>query len=295
MSATRRHSRILPSRDHERRARRLAGARAAGAGAGTLGQAEDCGGEPRRRGGAQQPGPAGQRRVEAASVRARVAARTARSRSRRCWGARRTRPHRRTSPARSVSAQSRITASGGLSAGSAARRRRCRAAGERGNANEITSTARMRRSSSIRPAPAAAAAAASSLGRCAPRLPLVAAAAFAGALALAGGQPPKGAAAATCSRADNHWNQRVDALPVAANSDTLVRSIGLERAGPSRLRLGPVGRRPDRHPVHDRGPAAEEGARSRSSTRTSRTAGRYPIPRNAPDRGRPQPPTATAT
>jgi hypothetical protein len=48
------------------------------------------------------------------------------------------------------------------------------------------------------------------------RLALVAAAAFLGAVAFAGGHPPKGASRCTVFPRDNHWNQRVDSLPVAA-------------------------------------------------------------------------------
>ena len=59
------------------------------------------------------------------------------------------------------------------------------------------------------------------------RLAAAVAAVFLLTAALAGGHPPKGAAACKVFPRDNAWNQRVDSLPVASDSDRLVRSIGL--------------------------------------------------------------------
>src|SRR5829696_8256353 len=60
------------------------------------------------------------------------------------------------------------------------------------------------------------------------RLLVVAAvAAFVCVAALASGHPPQGAPRCPVFPRDNHWNQRVDSLPVAVGSDRLVRSIGL--------------------------------------------------------------------
>src|SRR4051812_41688383 len=55
---------------------------------------------------------------------------------------------------------------------------------------------------------------------------LVALAAVVATTALASGHPVKGARKCTLFPRDNPWNQRVDGLPVAADSDRIVRSIG---------------------------------------------------------------------
>jgi hypothetical protein len=55
---------------------------------------------------------------------------------------------------------------------------------------------------------------------------LVALAAVVTTTALASGHPVKGARKCTAFPRDNPWNQRVDGLPVAADSDRIVRSIG---------------------------------------------------------------------
>jgi hypothetical protein len=59
---------------------------------------------------------------------------------------------------------------------------------------------------------------------------LLAASALALAGALAGAHPLPGAPHCPTFPPDNPWNQRVDGLPVAANSALLVRSIGLGRS-----------------------------------------------------------------
>ena len=75
--------------------------------------------------------------------------------------------------------------------------------------------------------------------------------------------------------ATNAWNERVDTLPVAANSAQL---IAVDRAAAtglaSRLRLRPLRRPADRHPVRRRVEADAALASSRSTTPTSRTRGR---------------------
>ena len=45
-------------------------------------------------------------------------------------------------------------------------------------------------------------------------------------LALAGSVRPHSLAGCSMFPADNPWNQRVDALPVAANSDAIIATIG---------------------------------------------------------------------
>ena len=53
--------------------------------------------------------------------------------------------------------------------------------------------------------------------------------------------------------ATNAWNQRVDRLPVAVDSNAIVQSIGARGPPPCRLRLGALERKPDRDPGHGRG------------------------------------------
>src|SRR3954453_16405174 len=56
---------------------------------------------------------------------------------------------------------------------------------------------------------------------------LVLVAALLATAALASGHPVSGARKCTVFPRDNPWNQRVDALPVAAGSDRIVQSIGI--------------------------------------------------------------------
>jgi hypothetical protein len=112
-------------------------------------------------------------------------------------------------------------------------------------------------------------------------------ASIATALALAGvaeARPLPGAPNCPVFPRDNHWNQRVDGLPVHRNSDAIVRSIGsddtvhadfgsgLWEGGPIGIPLATVGARQQRVPVAF--DYAEESDR-----------GPYPIPRDAPIEG----------
>jgi hypothetical protein len=116
------------------------------------------------------------------------------------------------------------------------------------------------------------------------RLSFAAAVVFAAAVALAGGHPPKGAARCAVFPPDNPWNQRVDSLPVAANSGAVVRSIGLNAPvhpdfGAGLWEGGPIGI-----------PFTTVGPRQRRVPVTFEYAGesdgrRYPVPRNAPVEG----------
>jgi hypothetical protein len=116
------------------------------------------------------------------------------------------------------------------------------------------------------------------------RLVCVAAAAFVCAAALASGRPPQGASRCSVFPRDNHWNQRVDSLPVAAGSERLVRSIGPGAPvhpdfGSGLWEGGPIGI-----------PYTTVGPRQRRVRVTFEYAGesdggRYPIPRNAPVEG----------
>src|SRR3954465_16035848 len=105
-------------------------------------------------------------------------------------------------------------------------------------------------------------------------LPVIAAVS-ASAIAAMGASPAPRPKVGSCRAfpGNNPWNQRVDKLPVARNSDTIVRSIGPEKGmhadfGPGKTGGGPIGTRnttagAGQHKVHvsfdyasesDRGP-----------------------------------------
>ena len=88
-----------------------------------------------------------------------------------------------------------------------------------------------------------------------------------------------GAPACPVFPASSAWNQRVDKLPVAPNSDRDRRCDRRRRPHARGLRLGALGRRPDRDPGHGRRQAQ---ARSRVSFEYADESdkGPYPIPRN---------------
>jgi len=100
------------------------------------------------------------------------------------------------------------------------------------------------------------------------------------AAAATAGRPVRGASRCAVFPSSNAWNQRVDKLPVAANSDRLIASIGADRTvhadfgsglyngGPIGIPVTVVSRRTKRVPVSFQ--YAGESDR-----------GRYPIPRNA--------------
>jgi hypothetical protein len=112
----------------------------------------------------------------------------------------------------------------------------------------------------------------------------VALACLLGIAALASGSPVKRAPRCQVFPRDSHWNVRADKLPVAGNSATLVRSIGLDRPvhpdfGSGSYEGRPIGipyttvsRRQRKLPVSF--DYADESDRSR-----------YPIPRRAPIEG----------
>jgi hypothetical protein len=90
-------------------------------------------------------------------------------------------------------------------------------------------------------------------------------------VALATGRPVDGAPSCTVFPPDNPWNQRVDQLPVAANSGTLIGSMGArERLFPDfTIPFTTVGQGRRKVPV-------------RFHYRRESDRGPYPIPRNAP-------------
>ena len=86
--------------------------------------------------------------------------------------------------------------------------------------------------------------------------------------------------------ATNAWNQRVDRLPVAADSDRIVASIGADDHMHADFGSGPLGGRPDRDPDHGRARLAAR--RSRVSFEYARRVGQgaVPDPGERRDRGR---------
>jgi hypothetical protein len=117
-----------------------------------------------------------------------------------------------------------------------------------------------------------------------PPVLVAAVAAFVCGAALASGHPPQGAPRCQIFPRDNHWNQRVDSLPVAAGSDRLVRSIGLSspvhpdfgsglyEGSPIGIPFTTVGARQKKVPVRFEYAGESDGRR-------------YPVPRNAPIEG----------
>src|SRR4051812_387431 len=109
-------------------------------------------------------------------------------------------------------------------------------------------------------------------------------AALLGAAASTTGRPVRGASRCPVFPRDNAWNRRVDRLPVAAGSDRIIATIGVDRPvhadfGSGRYNGGPIGipyttvsKRQPRVPV--RFQYADESDR-----------GPYPIPRSAPVEG----------
>jgi hypothetical protein len=106
------------------------------------------------------------------------------------------------------------------------------------------------------------------------------------AIGLAGaqGRPLPGAPKCPLFPPDNHWNLRVDRLPVHPTSDAIVRSIGLDehvhadfgsglwRGGPIGIPYTTVGRRQPKVPVEFEYASESDGRR-------------YPLPRRVPVEG----------
>lgn len=99
---------------------------------------------------------------------------------------------------------------------------------------------------------------------------------------------PPGASRCTVFPSDNPWNQRVDGLPVATNSDALVESIGRDENahadfGSGTWNGGPIGIPFKVVSGRSRGSAVRFVEYGDESDR-----GRYPIPRRAPIEGGPR-------
>ena len=105
---------------------------------------------------------------------------------------------------------------------------------------------------------------------------------LAAATASAGVSPPR--RAATVFPASNPWNQRVDKLPVAADSTRSSPRSARDARPARRLRLGPLGRRPDRHPDHRRRRASQPKSRVSFDYADESDRGPYPIPRTSRSR-----------
>ena len=116
------------------------------------------------------------------------------------------------------------------------------------------------------------------------RLLLVVTAAFLCAAAMAGGHPPKGASRCAVFPRDNHWNQRVDSLPVAGDSARLVRSIGPTSPVHPDFGSGLYEGRPIGIPFTTVGPR-QKRVRVTFEYAGESDGRRYPIPRRAPVEG----------
>jgi len=98
------------------------------------------------------------------------------------------------------------------------------------------------------------------------------------------GHPLPGAKKCRVFPANNPWNQRVDKLPVARNSDAIVRSIGPGENmhadfGSGRFDGGPIGI------PYTTVPRDQKRVRVRFDYADESDRGPYPIPRNAPIEG----------
>ena len=116
------------------------------------------------------------------------------------------------------------------------------------------------------------------------RLLLLAAVAFVCVGALASGHPPKGAKRCQVFPRDNHWNVRVDGLPVAPGSDRIVRSIGAGAAVHADFGSGLYEGRPIGIPFTTVG-KRQRRVRVSFEYADESDRGRYPIPRRAPVEG----------
>jgi hypothetical protein len=101
---------------------------------------------------------------------------------------------------------------------------------------------------------------------------------------LASGSPVKRAARCAVFPRDNHWNVRVDGLPVASDSDRLVRSIGLDRQVHPDFGSGLWQGRPIGIP-YTTVSRRQRRVRVSFDYADESDRGRYPIPRRAPIEG----------
>src|SRR3954469_7986772 len=115
-------------------------------------------------------------------------------------------------------------------------------------------------------------------------LPVIAAvSATAIAAAASGGEPPR-TGGCKIFPANNPWNQRVDKLPVASNSDTIVRSIGPDEGMHADFGSGLYEGRPIGIPYTTVG-RGQKRVHVKFDYASESDKGPYPIPRNAPVEG----------
>jgi hypothetical protein len=102
--------------------------------------------------------------------------------------------------------------------------------------------------------------------------------------ALASGHPPKGAPRCHVFPRDSQWNQRVDGLPVASDSDRLVRAIGIDSPMHPDFGAGRYEGRPIGIP-YTTVSRRQRKVRVAFEYADESDRGRYPIPRNVPVEG----------
>ena len=116
-------------------------------------------------------------------------------------------------------------------------------------------------------------------------LPLIAVVSVAAAAALGAADTPR-AKVGSCSvfPRNNPWNQRVDKLPVASNSDTIVRSIGPDEGMHADFGSGLYEGRPIGIP-YTTVARGQKRVHVKFDYASESDKGPYPIPRNAPVEG----------
>src|SRR3954447_15791813 len=114
-------------------------------------------------------------------------------------------------------------------------------------------------------------------------LPAIAAVAAAATAAAAGGGTPRVGGCRAFPK-NNPWNQRVDKLPVARNSDTIVRSIGVSKGMHADFGSGKYGGGPIGIPYISVG-AGQRKVHVSFDYADESDKGPYPIPAGAPVEG----------
>jgi hypothetical protein len=116
-------------------------------------------------------------------------------------------------------------------------------------------------------------------------LPVIAVVSVTAAAALGAAETPRAkVGSCTIFPANNPWNQRVDKLPVASNSDTIVRSIGPDEGMHADFGSGLYQGRPIGIPYTTVG-RGQRRVHVKFDYASESDKGPYPIPRNAPVEG----------
>src|SRR5690348_8425590 len=113
---------------------------------------------------------------------------------------------------------------------------------------------------------------------------IVAAAAAIAVAATSSGHPLPKAPKCSVFPADNPWNQRVDNLPVASDSATIVRSIGVDKAAHADFGSGLYQGEPIGIP-YTTVSKRQKKVRVKFDYSDESDKGPYPIPKNAPIEG----------